>query len=536
MDEAHRFLNPSLDDLHDPMLLPDIELACERLKLALVNKEKILVHGDYDCDGVTSAALWTRCLKTLGADVEVFVPHRKRDGYDIRVPIIEEAQQRGVKLIITTDCGIQRTAEVEHARSCGIDVIITDHHTPHSDGSLPKAIAVVNPHRKDSIYPYSDLAGVGVAFKTCEALLMSLGHKVSAYRQGYLDLVAIGTIADMMPLTGENRVIARFGLERLKETKKPGLRAILHHAGYDEKAVDSRAIGYQIGPRLNSAGRIDEARVALDVLLTKDEEEGDRLARRLEELNITRREEMDRLVEEAVAQAAQQDMADVRCLVVSGVNWTGGIVGLVAGRLKERYNRPAIAISINEATGECKGSARSIPGFNIHGAIDACRDLLQEFGGHPMAAGLSLQHDNLADFSSQINRFAGQTLSEEDFIPAIEVAIEASPESVNERLLDQIAWMEPFGNGNPAPMFISPGARIKEVIPMKENKHLKLRIEAEGANRFNTVDAIWWNRGDLAEGLSAGGSLDICYRPEFNLWKNFRNIQFMIEDVRAPEW
>ncbi len=535
-EEADRFLNPSMSHFHDPFLLPDIEAGCERLKTALNNHEKILIHGDYDCDGVTSAALWTRCLRTLGADVDVFVPHRKRDGYDIRMPFIEEAHERGVKLIITTDCGIQRSDEVERAREHGIDMIITDHHEPSATNSLPKAVAVINPHRRDSKYPYQHLAGVGVAFKTCEALLLFLGQKIDGYRRGYLDLVALGTVADMMPLTGENRTIVKFGLERLRETKKPGLRAMIHHAGFDNKPIDSRSIGYHFGPRLNSAGRIDESRIALDILLTKDEAEGDRLARRLEELNIARREETDRYIEEALAQVAQMDIADVRCLVVTGSNWSAGIVGLVAGKIRERYNRPTIAISIDEQTGACRGSARSIPGFDIHEALGSCTEFLGEFGGHQMAAGLSMEHKNITDFSAQLNRLASLKLSDENFAPTLEVSIEANPAEVTTRLVEQIAQMEPFGNGNPSPLFISSSARMDDVMTMTEKKHLKLRIESLGSNRYNQTDAIWWNKGDMAEGLKPGGTLDICYSPQLNYWKDNVNVQFMLEDVRAPEW
>ena len=535
-EEADIFLNPSQSHFHDPFLLPDIAPACERLKTALHNKEKILIHGDYDCDGVTSAALWTRCLRTLGADADVFTPHRKRDGYDIRIPIIEEAQRNGVKLIVTTDCGIQRTKEVEHAREFGIDMIITDHHEPAKNLPLPNAVAVINPHRKDSIYPYTNLAGVGVAFKTCEALLLSLGQKIEGFRRGYLDLVALGTVGDMMPLTGENRTIVKFGLERLQETKKPGLRAMIHHAGFDNRLIDSRSIGFHFAPRLNAAGRIDESKIALDILMTKDEEEGDRLARKLEELNIQRREETDRYIEEALAQVAQMDIADVRCLVVTGNNWSSGIVGLVAGKIKERYNRPTIAISVNEDTGQCRGSARSVEGFDMHEALEGCNEMLIEFGGHQMAAGMSIEQANITEFTSQVNRLASRMLSEEDLAPKLTVSIEASPAEVTTKLVQELARMEPFGNGNPSPLFISPSARMDEVLTMTENKHLKLRIESLGSNRFNQTDAIWWNRGDLAEGLKAGGTLDICYTPQLNIWKENINVQFMLEDVRAPEW
>ena len=423
-EAADRFLNPTLDRLHDPFLLPDALPACERIKQALAQNEKILVHGDYDGDGVTSAALWTRVLRSLGADVDVFVPHRQRDGYDMRIPFIEDAKSKGVKLIITTDCGIQRVDEVEHARHAGIDVIITDHHTPNTNGELPRAVAVVNPHRKDSLYPFPTIAGVGVAFKMGEALTRHLGHNPDRYRKAFLDLAAIGTITDVMPLMDENRIIVKHGLEALQNTKKPGLRALIDVCGYREKTLDAYTVSHGMGPRLNAASRVDETRVALDVLLTKDDAEGQRLAHKLNEYNIQRKDEQARIFEEAMEQVVRQDMAEAKCLVLSSANWTGGIVGLVASKMTERFHRPCIVISLNEATGMGRGSARSIHAFNIFKAIDACRDLLAEYGGHEYAAGLSIAHDNVPDFSAQMNRIAGSLLQDEDLLPTLDVAAE----------------------------------------------------------------------------------------------------------------
>ena len=536
-ESAEEFLNPSLDRLHDPMLLPDAEAACQRIKTALNDKEKILIHGDYDGDGVTSAALWTRLLRSLGGDVNVFVPHRKRDGYDMRVPIIEQAKADGVKLIITTDCGIQRVDEVEHARACGIDVIITDHHTPNSNGTLPDAVAVVNPHRSDSRYPFADLAGVGVAFKMGEALTKYLGHRVEAFHRGFLDLAAIGTITDVMPLLGENRILVKYGLEALENTKKPGLRCLIAEAGHAEKTLDVRAVSFGIGPRLNAASRIDETQVALDLLMTKDDTEAYRLARRLNELNLQRREDQDKVFEEALAQVAQQDVTEARCLVVSGATWPAGLVGLVAGKIAERFNRPCVAISLNEATGTGRGSARSIRAFNILDAITACRDLLQEFGGHSHAAGLSIDGANVADFSAQMNRLAGALLTEEDFVPTLDVAQRIEPSEIVPELLEQLEAMAPFGHANKAPLFSSHSVPLTHIETMgKEKQHLKLHFRADGVNRNDRIPGLMWNRSDYAETLAEVQSLDICYRPEFNVFRGERSIQFMLEDFRPPEW
>lgn len=533
-EAADRFLNPTLDRLYDPMLLPDAEAACARLKIALANKEKILVHGDYDGDGLTSSALWTRLLRSLGGNVDVFVPHRKRDGYDMRIPIIEQAKQEGVTLIVTTDCGIQRVDEVEHAREAGIDVIITDHHTPGA--ILPKAVAVVNPQRKDSQYPFRHLAGVGVAFKMGEALTRYLGHGVNGFRRAYLDLAAIGTVTDVMPLLDENRILVKHGLEHLQETKKPGLRALIDVCGYADKKLDTRSIGFGIGPRLNSASRIDETKIALDLLMTKDEDEAISLARRLNELNQQRRDEQDKVFEEAMEQVVRQDMTEAKCLVVSG-NWRGGIIGIVASKIVDRFHRPCVVIGTDDTTGLGRGSARSITAFNMFDAVNACTALLEEYGGHAHAAGMSIRTENIVDFAAQMNHLAGVALSDEDILPTLEVAVELSPAEISSDLLNQVAAMEPFGNGNPEPLFVSRSVPVMEVMRMgNEKQHLRLTLRADGLNGRDSVQSPWFFRGELAEMLETVPSLDICYKPQFNDWNGRRSIQFLLEDIKPPEW
>jgi len=535
-EAACAFLSPSLDDLHDPFLLPDAEAACERLKRALAGQERILVHGDYDSDGVTSAALWTRTLRSLGGNVDVFVPHRKRDGYDMRVPIIEQARQEGVTLIVTTDCGIQRIEEVEYARQYGIDVIITDHHTPNLSGKLPQAVAVVNPHRSDSRYPFTDLAGVGVAFRLCEGLVRYLGHSVSSFRRSYLDLAAIGTVTDVMPLLGENRVIVKHGLEALRTTKKPGLRALIDVSGYAGKPLTTHAIGFALGPRINSASRIDETQIALNLLLTKDEAEGGALARRLNELNLQRKEEQQRILEEAQAQVAEQDMAEARCLVISGIGWSGSIVGIVASKIVEQTNRPCVVIALDEA-GNGRGSARSISPFNIFEAIDACRGVLGEYGGHAHAAGLSIEEKYVGDFAAQMNALASALLSEEDLLPSIDVAMELDAGEITAGLLTQLEAFAPFGSGNHEPYFVSRGVRLVDTKRIgKENQHLKLFLKVDGVNRRDLVEGLLWSHGDFADALQPGQALDLCYRPQFNEYNGYRSIQFVLADLQPPEW
>ncbi len=536
-EAANDFLNPSLSQLHDPMLMPDAEIACNRLKQALHTREKILVHGDYDGDGVTSAALLTRCLRKLGGQVEVFVPHRKRDGYDMRAPFIEQAKLDDVKLIITTDCGIQRVDEVAQAKQHGIDVIVTDHHTPNADGSLPDAIAVVNPHRHDSRYPFRDLAGVGVAFKLCEALVSCLGHNVDGFYRGYLDLACIGTVTDLMPLVGENRIIVGAGLKALTETKKLGLQALIEVSGYAKKPLDARSIGFGLGPRINSASRVGETQLALDLLLTCDPNEAARMAAALQDLNVERQQLQARILEEALAQVALQDVVEARCLVVSGPGWPGGVIGIVAGKIVDRFHRPCVMIAMDEATGIGRGSARSIPGFSIYDAIHASRAHLLEYGGHAPAAGFSIEADEVAGFAADINQFAVERLSEEDCMPSLQTAMEINPSQMCPGLIEMIASMAPFGIGNPEPLFVSRGVRINGAERMgQDGKHLRLLIAAEGVNSRDQVDAPFWNRGDFADTLQPGSTLDICYKAQINEWNGRRSVQFLIEDIAAPEW
>lgn len=535
-EEGDAFLRPTLDRLHDPLLLPDAEAACARMKNALATRERILVYGDYDSDGVTSAALLTRFLRSLGATVDVFVPHRKRDGYDIRMPAIEQARRDGVRLIVTSDCGIQRVEEVECARAYGIDVIITDHHTPRSDGCLPRAVAVVNPQRKDSRYPFRYLAGVGVAFKLCEALTSSLGYHVQDFYRAFLDLAMIGTIADVMPLVGENRILVKNGLSQLACTRKPGLRALLAVCGKLGKPIDTRTITHAIGPRLNSASRVDETQIALDLLLTREESEARRLAERLQNLNTMRQELQAQILEDALRQVSQQDTENLRCMVVCGTAWPSGIVGLVAGKVAEQYHRPCIAIAIDPATGEGRGSARSIRALNIYEAIDSCRHLLIEYGGHSHAAGLAIAGDAIAEFTEAVNRFAAGRLTEQDLAPCLDVDMEVGPEEFTPELVEQIEALAPFGNGNPEPRFVSRGVRLTNVERMGQDKHLRINLRVPGLNGDDVVEAPWFFQGALHTALESLQSLDLCYCPRFNDFRGRRSIQFIVADVQPPEW
>lgn len=528
VSDAERFLSPSLDDLADPFLLPDAGPAAERIRKALVRHERICVHGDYDADGVTSAALWTRFLEKLGADVSAHVPNRHRDGYDIRSKFVHKALDEGVQLIITTDCGTQRVEEVAQAQSGGADVIVTDHH--EVGDLLPGAVAVVNPQRSDSQYPYRDLSGVGVAFRVGEAVVRHLGLPVSSYRRAFVDLAAIGTVTDIMPLTSENRAIVREGLSALRETRKVGLRALMASAGVARETLNARSIGFVLGPRLNAVGRMDEPTVALDLLLSRDVDEAGKLAGNLEEINILRQQEQQRVLNDATQMVERMDWASAGCLVLSSDTWHAGIIGIVANKLVERYRRPTVLIAVDPATGKGRGSARSIRAFDLYGAISQCGDMLEEFGGHAHAAGLSIVPDHVPGFADAMNRIALQTLTSEDFVPVLSVDAEVEARQVTCDLVEQLAVMEPFGRKNEEPVLLTRGMEIVEARRIgRDQNHLKLRLRSEGVT---SVDALMWGAGELAETLAPGGAVDACYRPEINRYNGRQTVQFMLEDVR----
>ncbi len=530
---ADAFLRPELSQLHDPFGLPDMDKAARRIKDALATGETIFIHGDYDVDGVTSTAVYVRTLTALGAKLEYRVPHRKRDGYDLKSGAIDYAYEKGATLVITSDCGIQAREAVAYANSLGMTVIVTDHHEPGE--VLPPAYAVVNPHRHDSTYPFPSLAGVGVAFKTMQALvrLVQPTHE-SAFIQKFLDLVACGTVADVMPLLGENRVFASFGLRQLAVTRKVGLRALLDGAGIKtNKPLSAEAVGFGIGPRINAVGRLDDAAVALDLMLTGDPEEARLLVEKLNAFNVERQQAQRRILEEAKLVVANLDLDRTKVLVIASPGWNAGVVGIVAGKLVEAYGRPAIVIGVNDEETHGKGSARSIPGFDMFQGIQLCRDLLQSCGGHEMAAGLSLTMDNLAGFEEKINAHARATLTDEDFVPRLAHDGTIDPSALSLDLLEEWARFAPFGQANPEPRFASQNLLICDARRIgKDMTHLKMRVRAA---MMDPTDCIAWGQGDWADRAGPGEFLEAVYTPQINEWNGRRLLQFNIKDLRRSE-
>ncbi len=529
---AADFLWPELSQLLDPFGLPDMDKAARRIKEALAAGETMFVYGDYDVDGVTSTAVYVRTLTALGAKLEYRVPHRKRDGYDLKTTSIDYAHAKGATLVITSDCGVQAREAVAYANSLGMTVIITDHHEPGD--TLPDAYAIVNPHRHDSTYPFPNIAGVGVAFKVMQAVvrLIQPTHE-GAFIQKFLDLVACGTVADVMPLLGENRVFAYYGLKQLAATRKVGLRALLDGAGINtDKPLSAEAVGFGIGPRINAVGRLDDAAIALEVMLTGDPEEARLLVEKMNAFNVERQQTQRRILEEAKRIVGNLDLDATRVLVIASPGWNAGVVGIVAGKLVEAFGRPAIVIGLNDEETWGKGSARSLPGFDMFRGIQHCKDLLESCGGHEMAAGLSLTQANLADFSAKINAHAHATMTEDDLIPKISHDGTIDPSALSLDLLEEWARFAPFGQANPEPRFASQSLLVCDAKRIgKDMSHLKMRVRAEA---MDPTDCVAWGQGDWADRAGPGDTVEALYTPQINEWNGRRLLQLNIKDLRTP--
>jgi len=526
-EAADRFLNPRLEDLNDPKLLPDFEPAVRAILGARERGELIFVHGDYDVDGVTSAAILSRFLRNIGANVYAHVPHRAREGYGIHEDTVAVAHAKGAKLFLTCDCGIGAHTQVAAARGLGMEVVVTDHHSVGE--TIPEAAAVVNPHRKDSNYPFRELSGAGVVFKLCEGIARELGLPLEKYYKHFIELAAIGTIADVMPLEGENRVIAKFGLENLGETQKAGLRALMEIAGIGQNGKPVRAynIGFGIGPRLNAVGRIDDSATALRLLLEKDLDTARAIAMEIENANEQRKQTQTETVQEAIDDVLATGQSERNVIVVARPNWHPGVVGIAAGKVMEQFRRPAFVAVVDAASGMCKASGRSIPQFNLASAIRAFPNLVTG-GGHAMAAGMGFHVDDLDRIRESFHEFAGQFLTEEDFLPTAEADLELDPADTNLMTIDTLEKLEPFGNANPEPQFLVRGAMVSSLSPCRDPKHVKGFFRLGDSSPIETVA---WNMGDRFASVSPGDHLDLIVNLQVNEWNGRRTAQWRIKDI-----
>lgn len=531
-DSAKAFLNPSRDQLHDPSLMLGMSEAVERLLRAIDQQEPILIYGDYDVDGTTGTAVLLRALRMLGATAGYHVPHRFTEGYGIQQPALEKAFNEGYKLVVSVDCGIRAHEPLVWARDNGLDIIITDHHLPDADEGSPPALAVLNPNQHGCDYPDKSLAGVGVAFKLIHALFRERGKESAV--PGFLKMVAIGTVADVAKLVGENRAIVTLGLADLPRAVNPGLRALIEIAGCgDDSEMTAYDLGFRIGPRINAAGRMDAARAVVELFAATEKEEARRLAEHLDTRNRERmdaqREIFNRAIEEF--ESSGTDMSLCYAAVIAGDGWHRGVIGLAASKIAERLNRPCVVISLDGDTGH--GSARSIEAYHLFDGLTSCRDLLEKFGGHSHAAGLSIRRDNIADFRRRLNEHAASCLTEDDLAPSLSIDAELNAKELGFQLAQDLRTLEPFGAGNPRPIFVTRNFRVLSEPQIIKEQHLKLRVS--GANN-RPMEAIWWRGVDEVERPpQMNQQIDLAYEFEANRWQGDIRLQLNVRDMRMTQ-
>jgi len=524
-EAAKRYLRPEVSQLHDPSELPGLPEAVARIERALRDGERILVHGDYDVDGISGAALLTDWLRGCGADVVGFVPHRLRDGYDFGPAGVEAALEAEARLIVTVDCGIRAHEAVAQAKRAGLDVIVTDHHTPTD--TLPDAWAVVNPNRADSTYPNRGLAGAGVAFKLCHQMALDRDMSLDELLP-HLDLVAMASIADLVPLTGENRVLTRVGLRALERTERTGLRALLQATGLEGNTLDSGNVGFVLAPPINAAGRIAEARTALDLMLTADPEAAAQSAQELVRLNRQRQDEDKRTLHEALEILGERDWSQPQSgIVVAGEGWHPGVIGIVASRIVERVHRPVVVVALSEEGG--RGSCRSIPGFDLYAALSACEHLLERFGGHKMAAGLDVKRERLAEFQALFEEEVRSRLTPDIAHPTLRPDIELDLGEIDDRFYDLLQYGGPFGIGNPRPTFIARSVELSRPPREVGRGHLALEVQS-GRRRFGGIGF------GLAERISPAslgtGPVDLLFQIRRETYQGRTSLRLRVKDVR----
>jgi single-stranded-DNA-specific exonuclease len=530
-EAAHRFLHPQLSQLHDPYLLADMRPAIERLCAALERKERIAIHGDYDVDGVTSTVILRRALELLGGDVTHFIPERLRDGYGLQAPAVERLHADGVRVIVSVDCGIRSGEAARRARELGVDLIITDHHEPEAD--LPAALAVINPKRRDCSYPDKHLAGVGVAFKVVQALCERFGRE--KWLPAFLKLAAIGTVADVVPLIGENRIIAKLGLERLSQGPHTvGLRTLLESAGLHNKSIDGFHVAFVIAPRVNAAGRMSTPDLATRLLLASDEtqlEEVRRLAEQLGEEN-TRRQAYEA---EIVVDARKQVETDVRIgahnvLVVAGDGWHRGVIGIVASKLVDAFYKPSIVLSVED--GIAHGSCRSIPAFDMLGALDGCADLFEKYGGHKQAAGLTMAADRIPEFRDRINAHGLACLEPTDLMPRLRIDSELRLAGIDSRVVAGLEQMGPFGLANAKPVFDATGVELLGTPRRIKDRHLKVQVRQDG-RVFNAI--AWRSAEKAAQWEQHRQALRLAYSLDKQTFRGETTLELTVADLRCPD-
>ena len=525
--EIADFLDRDGMPLHDPFMLKDMDRAVERIERAIAEKQRVCIYGDYDVDGVTSTVMLYLYLCSRGLECEYFIPERISEGYGLSLPVIEKMKGR-VDLIITVDTGVTAVAEAEYAKGIGIDMVITDHHSCRE--ALPDACAVVNPHREDSEYPFRNLAGVGVVFK----LLCALEGSTKRILDLYADIIAVGTVADVMPIIDENRRITRIGLKKLGETENIGLLALMRRAGivkYGKKVkkITSATVGYVLAPRINAAGRIACASRAVELLLTNDESEADMIAEELCEINKLRQATEQKIYEQAVEQINSSYGSD-KFLVLAYDGWHQGVIGVVASKIAERYSRPCILFSLDGDT--AKGSGRSIKGFSLMDALSSCGDLLIEYGGHELAAGLSIERDKIDQFRKKLNEYAAPILGDSEKAFPLEIECQVDFSDMTEKCIDEMLKLEPFGLSNPQPVLVMKNVVLKDILPLSQGKHVRFRVSGTENGRNYSLNAVFFGVNFDDFGYCDGDVCDVAFTADMNEYMGIRTPQLFVKAVR----
>jgi single-stranded-DNA-specific exonuclease len=536
--DAAIFLSPAVDHLHSPYLMRGMTAAVERLSAAIANKEGILIYGDYDVDGTTAVVVLKTAIEVCGGAADFHVPHRIKEGYGIKDDVIERAAAGGIKVVISVDTGIRAFQAAETARRVGIDLIVTDHHLPEAHEGVPNAWAVLNPNQQGCDYPCKELCGAGVAFKIAQALFGKFKDRVDQTKliPSFLKMVAIATIADAVPLVGENRTIARLGLEGLRRPVNGGLKALMEVSGLTgQRSIGAGDVGFRLGPRINAAGRMDVARDVIELFTCKDQARCKDIAEKLNQLNLERQSEEQRIVAEIEQQlAAEPDLTGKFCMVFDGDGWHRGVVGIVASRVVEKTGRPALVIA-KEAE-EAHGSGRSISAFHLLDALESCHDLFTRFGGHAHAVGFAMPSKDVPALKQRLNSYAQAKLKPEDLMPELSIDAEIPLSSVTPELFHSLGQLEPFGHGNREPVFSSCGVSLVMPPRVLKEKHIKLRVNQKrpDAKASYNYEAVGWRMAQRAqaEALQPGDNLDVAYKIGMNVHPEYGGLELTLEDFR----
>ncbi len=522
-EKINNFLNPEIAELYDPFLFNDMELAVNTVIEAIEKNEKITVYGDYDVDGITSVAVLKSYLLERGANASHYLPNRLEEGYGLNNEAIDKIVADGTNLLITVDCGISAYEEIEYAKSKGLKVIVTDHH--ECPAILPEAIAVIDAKRPDSTYPFSSLAGVGVTFKFVQAISKKLDLDRKTYLK-YIDIVSLGTIADIVPLVDENRIIVKYGLILMEQTRNVGLHALINASGYaNGEPLSSTVISFGLAPRMNAAGRMGKPDLALELLLEKDPQKAMNMALELSETNKTRQNVEKEIIDEIINMVESQKLYEKDVIVVYHEGWHHGVIGIVASKITEMYYKPTILISVEDGVG--KGSGRSIEGFDLHEAVSECADMLLKFGGHEMAIGLSISAEMIGKFTDKLNEIA-ESKNIRELQPTLPVEAEITSKEISLDTIKELEALKPYGEGNPMPLFVYRNAKVEGVRLLSNEKHLKLTLKEDS----NIFDAIAFNMDNKKYSIKQGDKVDVLHSLEINTFNGIQKVQLNVKDIK----